>query len=71
MSVRNHEGIYQIHWCIHGGLTPLPLSLTDRASPEAASEIVEKTLMGIHGEQTVQKLFTEKMALSEALFWEK
>ena len=71
MPVIAHEGIYQIHWCIHSGSTILPLSLTDRASAEEASEIVEKALLGIRDPKALEQLFLDKMALSQALSWEK
>jgi hypothetical protein len=68
--VRVNPGIYQIHWCIHGHVA-MPFSLTDKASPEEAAEIIEKTLFGIKEEQTLQELFREKLSLSEALSWER
>ncbi|MCL5038934.1 MAG: hypothetical protein M1299_03765 [Firmicutes bacterium] len=71
MPVLVHEGIYQIHWCIHSGSAALPLSLTNRASAEEASKIVEKGLMGMRGQRILEQLFANKMALSEALSWEK
>ncbi|AAM24379.1 hypothetical protein M2349_001212 [Caldanaerobacter subterraneus subsp. tengcongensis MB4] len=71
MSVVIHEGIYQIHWCIHGGVVAMPLSLTNRALEEVASEIVEKGIIGIREEQILKQLFADKLALSESLSWEK
>lgn len=42
--ITEYLGIYQIHWCIHGSVVGLPFSLTDVATPEEASSIIEKTL---------------------------
>ena len=44
MPVEVCKGIYQIHWCIHKSVMALPLSLTDRASPEISSDMVETLL---------------------------
>lgn len=44
MPVEVCKGIYQIHWCIHKSGFALPLSLTDKASPEISSELIEQML---------------------------
>lgn len=49
----------------------MPLSLTNRALEEVASEIVEKGIIGIREEQILKQLFADKLALSESLSWEK
>jgi hypothetical protein len=63
MSVQVYEGIYQIHWCIHGGLdfNWLPLSLTNAASPDIASELAAKAL---------RAKLEKKLELSRAMSWE-
>lgn len=69
--ITEYLGIYQIHWCIHGSVVGLPFSLTDVATPEEASSIIEKTLMGVKEEKTLRELMKEKLSLSEALSFDR
>ncbi|MGI5062090.1 hypothetical protein [Treponema denticola] len=65
--VKEFFGIYQIHWCIHSSVVGLPFSMTDVATAEEATSIIEKTLLGIKENRTLTELMREKLSLSEAL----
>lgn len=69
--IEEFSSIYQIHWCIHGSISPLPFSMTDVATPDEASSIIEKTLLGIKEQRTLDELMRQKLSLSEALSFEK
>ncbi len=69
--IKEYSGIYQIHWCIHGSVVGLPFSMTDVSTPEEASSIIEKTLMGVKEENTLRQLMKEKLSLSEALSFDR
>ncbi len=51
--VKEFFGIYQIHWCIHSSVVGLPFSMTDVATAEEATSIIEKTLLGIKENRTL------------------
>ncbi len=61
MSAQVNEGIFQIHWCIHGGVI-MPLSLTNAAPYGVAADVVEKSL---------KSLVEDKLVLSELLNYER